>query len=292
MEHTSPEETEKQEAEYTSFEETEVQETVITSSPATEVHLPRDAAFWAQQISKLKVEKAPTGALNLNVEGRLPLSPLQGFGQMWEKIFRVRLKGVNVKPAEVIKTWKMNFASFWPKRNRFYAPLTGIAPGEVGLINMQIPGDLPVGLPLSTGVLVLYADDESFTFMTPQGHVFAGWITFSAAQSEPDGATAAQVQLLLRTNDPIYELGMPIAISRKEDRFWQDTLTNLARHLGQADPVVTSLAVCVDRKRQWSNARNVWHNAGVRTALYMLGAPLRAFRRAPSGGRDEPRGRE
>ena len=35
-------------------------------------------------------------------------------------------------------------------------------------------------MPLSTGVLVLYADDESFTLMTPQGHVFAGWITFSS----------------------------------------------------------------------------------------------------------------
>ena len=32
---------------------------------------------------------------------------------------------------------------------------------------------------LSTGVMVLYADDESFTLMTPQGHMFAGWITFS-----------------------------------------------------------------------------------------------------------------
>ena len=33
---------------------------------------------------------------------------------------------------------------------------------------------------LSTGVMVLYADEESFTLMTPQGHMFAGWITFSA----------------------------------------------------------------------------------------------------------------
>jgi len=52
---------------------------------------------------------------------------------------------------------------------------------------------------------------------------------------------------------------------------------------------VTTAVICVDRKRQWSNARNVWHNAGVRTALYTLGAPLRAFRRAPSGGQEAPR---
>ena len=47
---------------------------------------------------------------------------------------------------------------------------------------------MPGGLKLSTGVLVLYADDESFTLMTPQGHMFAGWITFSAFVS--DGVTS------------------------------------------------------------------------------------------------------
>ena len=33
---------------------------------------------------------------------------------------------------------------------------------------------MPGGMKLSTGVLVMYADDESFTLMTPQGHMFAG----------------------------------------------------------------------------------------------------------------------
>ena len=62
------------------------------------------------------------------------------------------------------------------ERQPFFAPLTGIAPGEVAALDLSMPG----GLKLSTGVLVLYADDESFTLMTPQGHMFAGWITFSA----------------------------------------------------------------------------------------------------------------
>ena len=30
---------------------------------------PRDAVYWAKQISTLKVTRVPTGALNLNVEG-------------------------------------------------------------------------------------------------------------------------------------------------------------------------------------------------------------------------------
>jgi hypothetical protein len=52
--------------------------------------------------------------------------------------------------------------------NRFFAPL-GIAPGEVAVLDLSMPGRIK----LSTGVLVMYADDESFTLMTPQGHMFA-----------------------------------------------------------------------------------------------------------------------
>jgi hypothetical protein len=33
--------------------------------------------------------------------------------------------------------------------------------------------------------------------------------------------------------------------------------------------------VCVDPRRQWSEARNIWKNAGVRTVFYELSAPLR-----------------
>ncbi len=86
--------------------------------------------------------------------------------------------------------------------------------------------------------------------------------------------------MLLRANDPLYELGMPIVIMRKEDRFWQQTLANLASHLGVAEPLPTTAVVCVDRRRQWSHAGNVWHNAGIRSALYKLGTPVRALRRA------------
>ena len=31
--------------------------------------------------------------------------------------------------------------------------------------------------------------------------------------------------------------------------------------------------VCVDKKRQWSRWRNVWHSSAIRSTLYMLGAP-------------------
>jgi hypothetical protein len=175
-----------------------------------------------------------------------------------------------VLPTGVIKVWKEHFPEFWPKGNRFYGPLTGIAPGEVGLINMALPG----GAPLSTGVMVMYADEESFTFMTPQGHMFAGWITFSAY--EEDERAVAQVQVLIRANDPIYELGFRLGAARSEDHFWQHTLRSLAAYFGLEEAQVETQAICVDRKLQWSQAKNVWHNAGVRTTLYLMTTPMRA----------------
>jgi hypothetical protein len=233
---------------------------------------PRDTAYWSQT-STLKVGKVPTGALNLNVEGRQLLGPLQGFGQLWQKTFRIRLNGVTVKPTEVIHMWKENFPKFWPKWNHFYKSLGGIAPGEVALINMLIPGDIPHGLPLSTGILVLYADEESFTFMSPQGLMFAGWITFSAYE-EDDGCTIAQIRLQVRANDPAYEIGFRLGASRSENRLWQHALTEMAAYYGVTEPVQTEF-VCIDPRVQWSQFWNIWQNAAIRTFLYKMLTPVR-----------------
>ncbi len=229
---------------------------------------PRDAGNWAQRASSLQLGAVPSGAINLNVTGKHAVSPLQGFGQMWQKTYLVRLSGATITPQKVIRAWKADFSRFWPKGNRFYGPLTGIAPGEVGLINMNLgPAKL------STGVLVLYSDEESFTFMTPQGHVFAGWITFSAY--EEDGATVAQAQVLIRANDPIYELGFRFGGGKNEDKFWEQTLLALAASFGVKGHV-TLRQICVDPKVQWSQAKNIWHNAGIRTTIYLVMAPVRA----------------
>ncbi|HEV2824953.1 MAG TPA: hypothetical protein VG035_07080, partial [Actinomycetota bacterium] len=124
---------------------------------------PRDAAYWAKNVTTLRLGEVPAEAVNLNVTGRRVVGPVQGFGKMWQKTMRVELRGAEVTPADVIRTWKAEFQRFWPARNWFYAPLEGIAPGEVALLNLGLPGRMK----LSTGVLVLYADDESFTLMTP-----------------------------------------------------------------------------------------------------------------------------
>ena len=118
----------------------------------------QDTANWAQPVPRLKVAEVSTEAVNINVEGRRVVGPLQGFGKLWQKTYWVRLSGISAGPAEVIAAWKQNFASFWPEGNRFYAPFTGIAPGDVAVLNLDAPG----GMTLSTGVLVIYADEEGW----------------------------------------------------------------------------------------------------------------------------------
>src|SRR5919202_874833 len=101
-----------------------------------EIKKRRDDANWAKPTEGLTVTgDVPKEAINLNVTGRRVTSPIQGFGKMWHKTYKVQI-GDHVEPVEVIETWKQNFSSFWPPRNNFYGPITGIAPGEVALLNL------------------------------------------------------------------------------------------------------------------------------------------------------------
>ncbi len=241
----------------------------MTTSP--DEKQPRNMANWAQQSTRtLRVDNAPSGALNLNVNGRQITSPLQGFGQMWQKTYRVSLKSAEVTPTTVIQVWKDHFAEFWPANSRFFGPLTGIAPGEVAILNLAVSG-----MPLSTGVLVLYADEESFTLMTPQGHMFAGWITFSSY--EEDGDVLAQAQVLMRASDPIYELGLRFGGHKQEDVFWQHTLSELASYFHVDSPTISE-TICVDKKLQWAQAKNVWQNSAIRTVIHTVLTPSGWFR--------------
>ena len=123
----------------------------------------------------------------------------------------MRLTGTKVTPKEVVRVWKEEFPSFHPPQSRFYPPLHGVAPGEVMLINASVQG-----MPVYTGVMVLYADEESFTVMTAEGLPEAGWNTFSAYEDE-DGTTVAQIQSLARASDPIYELGFRMFGSTEQE---------------------------------------------------------------------------
>jgi hypothetical protein len=217
----------------------------------------------------------PTGAVNINVDGRQVLSPLQGFGALWQKTFRVRLPGLARTPADVMQVWKESFPRFQPPENHFYPTLSGIRPGAILFISGKVP-PFPGGpaiMPVSSGVMVLYADDECFTVMTPEGFPEAGWNTFSVYEDE--GCLVAQVQTMARAGDPLYEFYHRfLGSSEQQDKTWTHVLTSLAAHFG-IQGQVQAHKVCLDPRLQWREAASLRHNAAIRTVFYLLGTPLR-----------------
>jgi len=248
--------------------------TETTESTSSPTPPRRDADAWAKPVDRLAATDE-RGGLAATVSGRRVAGPLQGFGQMWQKTFRVELPATpDLTPEQVVAVWKEEFPTFWPAGNTFYAPLAGIRPGEVALLSVSAAGPVK----LHTGVMVLYADDEAFTLMTPEGHMLSAWITFSAART-PDGRIVAQAQALERASDPVFELGLMFGGNRMNNRFWEQTLRNVAARFGAPDADVRTDVVCVDRRRQWRHAANIRHNAGMRSALHAASAPFRLLRR-------------
>lgn len=227
-----------------------------------------DPGGWAGPVRDLGERELPPGADSLNVAGRRPAAVHSGFGQEWRKTYRLRFPSDTPSPREVIASWKEHFDEFWPEGNHFWRPRRGITPGEVGVAELS----MPAGVKVATGLYVLYADDESFTLETAQGHMFAGWITFSATTE--DGRTVAQAQTTMRASDPLYEAGLMLGGHATEDRFWEQTLNALARHFG-AEGAVEHSTVLLQTGRHWGNAANIWYNASVRTTLHRLLTPVR-----------------
>ena len=249
----------------------------VTTSYA--VQPPRDAAHWAASGRMLDVVDVPPGAMNLNVAGQELYGALQGFGQLWQKTYRVRLCGCAATPEQVMQIWKENFAHFQPDDNHFHPPRAGMGPGKVIFIDTMLPAvpGLPGVIPLASGVMVLYEDETSLTVMTPAGFPEAGWNTFSTYVE--DGCTVAQVQSLARATDPVYEFGFRfMGGAKKQEATWRYVLAGLANHFGVAPEIEVSKQ-CLDTSIQWSQAKNVWRNAGIRTMLHYLSTPIRWTRR-------------
>ena len=88
-----------------------------------------------------------------------------------------------------------------------------------------------------------------------------------------------QALVLMRANDPLYEIAMTFGGHRKEDKFWAATLTALGERLGLPNPVVDTKTTCVDTKRQWRHANNVWHNSMIRSVWQTIAAPVTGLAR-------------
>ena len=232
-------------------------------SPVAEIEVNPsfDTTFWAKPVDRLSVPELPPPAINRNVAGRRAVGPVDGFGQLWQKTYRLEIDKPDLSPQKIIKILKQNLPAFQPAYNRFYPSPAGIAPGEIVAIDSATPGG-----PVSTGVLVLYADDVSFTFMTPQGHPESGWVTFSA--SEANGKITAQILGLARAGDFVYEAAFRAVGSKIQVKIWKHVLTSLAKYL-EVPAAVTVAPVCVDKHLQWPQVGNVWYNAQIRTLFYM-----------------------
>jgi hypothetical protein len=72
-------------------------------------------------------------------------------------------------PEEVINKLKQNFVAFQVPENFFFPTSKGLTPGALVFIDSATPGGV-----VSTGIYVLYMDDNSFTYITPQASKQAG----------------------------------------------------------------------------------------------------------------------
>lgn len=247
--------------------------------PQTETKPASKEGSWAKPVGRLDASKVQAD-MNINVSGKQIAGPLRGFGQLWQKTYTISLAGAQVTPQQVVQTWKEKFGSFWPKENKIYTAGPKVAVNEVAVLNLAGPGGMqaPGGRGLvSTGILVLYEDDESFSFITPDGHIFAGMNTFSAA--DEDGLEA-KIVCLVRASDPIFELGARMGVVLKnEDSHWHRVLVNLANHFG-VQGTVQQENILVDPRVQWSQAKNVWQNSAIHTALYLAATPFRWMAKA------------
>jgi len=223
----------------------------------------RPPAGWAPSMACISMKDMPPEVMNINVDGRRVSFPATGFGRLVNKRYSLRVNDPAIDPRGVVAVWRSEFPNFWPKGNRVF-PSAGapLAPGTAAVLNLALPG----GLVLATGIMVIHADERSFSFTTVQGHILAGWITFGSFRRE--GATVIQVHPLFRPGDPMMEIGFRLGAAKQEDRFWHDTLGNLARRLGTSGKIEQTEEV-IDSRLQWRHWKNIRYSAAIRSFFYM-----------------------
>ena len=96
------------------------------------------------------------GIVHRNVEGRSWHEPPPGLRQDVAE----NLQGASEdSPSEVVATWRERFPEISGFEEGFRVPSGGLAPAPSRCWGLS-------------GVMVLYSDETSFTYMTPEGHPF------------------------------------------------------------------------------------------------------------------------
>jgi anti-anti-sigma factor len=214
-------------------------------------------AGWAPKMVRLHVTEKPEGAFAKNMDGRRVIGQLQGFGPMWEKTYWIEMRKPGIKKQDIMLAMQEHFVEFQIPENAFYPTSKGLTPGEMIFIDSRTPGGI-----VSTGVMVLYMDDRSFTFITPQGHPEAGWITFSV--DEREDSVYVQIQGLVRSSDPFFEVAFKLAGSKFQETIWKHVLSSLAKYLDVEDDVQMK-KYSPANDLQWSKAGNIWYNSQIRS---------------------------
>ena len=70
-----------------------------------------------------------------------------------------------------------------------------------------------------------------------------------------------------------------MGVAKKQEATLRYVLTSLADHFGLTPDDIEVSKHCLDTNLQWSQAKNVWENAGIRTMLHYMSTPLRMKRR-------------
>jgi anti-anti-sigma factor len=217
---------------------------------------------WAPYIERIGVTERPEGAMIKNMDNRRLQPQISGFGRMWQKTFWLMIDKPELTPKDVITKLMQNFVVFQIPENFFYPTSKGLSPGALVFIDSKTPGGI-----VSTGIYVLYVDDTSFTYITPQGHPEAGWITFRAKEQE--GKIRLQIQGLVRASDPFYEIAYAIAGQAFQEKIWLNVLTQMAKHLSIEDNGKMVKYKPADYW-QWGRVGNIWYNAQLRTLPYNI----------------------
>ena len=209
--------------------------------------------------------QVPAGARNLNVHGRRPSGPFQGFGPLWQKTYTLRVGSGTATPGAIVEVLRTRLPELQPASNRFFPVGGKMDPGSVVLINAKV-----LGMPMCTGVVVMYSGEDESSLLTPQGHPESGWVTFSARlgpAGQASGEIIVQIESLARASDPVYEFALRfLGAGAVQESIWRHVLSSLSGQLGVPADVAVEKRL-LDGRLQWSQVTNLLQNAGAWTVL-------------------------